>query len=110
MTSVASVDMRNGHTRSRGLRTESASAPSCLKTAVDITSFLVRWMDPAAKGVCRWGSGIFGALCRIMVPTTFNTGKRESTIAFIMPVSLALGALYNRSFPPWRFDGNLHVA
>jgi len=109
VASVAIVDVRSGHTRSRGSRTGGGRAPSCLKTAVDITSFMVRWMGPAAKGARRRGSGIFGALCRIMVPTTFNSGKRAGTIGFSMPVRLASGALYDRSFPPWRFDGDLHV-
>ena len=74
VASVASVDVRSGHTKSRGSWMGGRSAPSCLKTAVDITSFIVRWMGPAAKGARRRGSGIFGALCRIMVPITFNTG------------------------------------
>jgi len=110
VASVASVDVWSGNTRSRGLRTEGGSAPSCLKTAVDITSFIVRWMGPAAKGTRRRGSGTFGALCRIMVPTTFNTGKWAGTIGFSMPVRLASCALYDRSLPPWRFDGDLYVA
>jgi len=76
---------------------------------VDITSFIVRWMGPAAKGARRGGSGIFVALCRIMVPTTFNTGKQVGTIGFSMPVRLASCALYDRGFPPWRFDSDLHV-
>jgi len=66
-------------------------------------------MGPTAKGARRRGSGIFGALCRIMVPTTFNTVKRAGTIDFSIPVRLASCALYDRSFRPWRFDGDLHV-
>ena len=109
MANIAIVDVRSGHTRSRGSRTRGGIAPSCLKSAVDITSFIVRWMRLTAKGARRRGSGIFRALCRIMDPTTFNTGKRAGTIGFSMLVRLASGALYDRSFPPWCFDGDLHI-
>ena len=108
MAIVANVDAEWA-CESRGLRTEGGSALSSLKTAVDIVSFIVRWLVPAAKGARRWGSGIFGSLCRIMVPTTLNIGKRAGTTGFSMPVRLASGALYDRTFPPWRFDGDLHV-
>ena len=62
MASVASIDVWSGKTSSRGSRTGGGSAPSCLKTAVDITSFIVRWMGPAAKDTRRRSSGFFGAL------------------------------------------------
>jgi hypothetical protein len=39
---VASVYMRSGHARSGRPRARGRGAPSCLKTAVDITSFVVR--------------------------------------------------------------------
>jgi hypothetical protein len=75
MANVASVDVPSGHARSRGPRASWGGAPSCLKTAVDITYFVICWVGPAAKGACRLGSGIFGAHCRIMVTTRFNTDK-----------------------------------
>ena len=55
VASVDSVDVWSGNTRSRGSRRGGGSAPSCLKMAVDITSFIVCWMGPAAKGARRRG-------------------------------------------------------
>ena len=98
MAIVASVNVRRGHTGSTGSRTWCGNAPSCQTMAVDITSFIVRWMGPTAKGACRGGGGIFGELCRILVPTTFNTGKRAGKIGFSMPLRLASGTLYDRIF------------
>jgi hypothetical protein len=110
VANVASVDVRSGHARSGRPWSGGGGAPSCLKTAVDITSFINRWVGPATKGARRRGSGIFGAHCRIMVTTTFDTDKWSDAIGFSMPVRLAPSALHERSFLPRRFDGNLHVA
>ena len=88
---------------------EGGGAPSCLKTAVDFTSFVICWVGIAAEGALRRGGGIFGAHCRIMVTTTFDTDKWSGTIGFSMSVRLAPGALYDRSFLSRRFDGDLHV-
>jgi hypothetical protein len=107
---VASVDLRSGHARSGRPRARAGGAPSCLKTAVDITSFVVRWVRPATKGARRRGSGIFGAHCCIMVTTTFNTDKYSGAISFSKPVGLAPSALHNRSFLPRLFDDNFHIA
>jgi hypothetical protein len=95
--------------RGVGCRFEGGGDPSCLKTAIDITSFIICWVGPAAKGARRRGSGIFGAHCRIMVTTTFNTDKWPDAIGFRMPVRLTPGALYDRSFLPRRFEGILHL-
>jgi hypothetical protein len=110
VANVASVDLRSGHARSGRPWAWGGGTPSYLKTAVDITSFVIRWVRSAAKGARRRGSGIFGAHCRIMVTTTFNTDKWSSAIGFSMPVGLAPSALHDRSFLPRRFDDNLHVA
>jgi hypothetical protein len=109
MANVASVDVWSGHVRSRKRRARGGGAMGCLKTAVDITSFVICWVGPAAKGAHHQGSGIFGAHCHIMVTTTFNTDKWLGAIGFSMPVRLAPGALYDGSFLPQHFDGNLHV-
>jgi hypothetical protein len=106
---VVSDDLRSGHARSGRPRASGRGAPSCLKTALDITSFVVRWVRPATKGARRRGSGIFGAHCRIMVIPAFNTDKWSEAIGFSMPVGLAPSALHD-SFLPRRFDDNLHVA
>jgi hypothetical protein len=107
---ITSVDLRSEHGRSGRPRARGGGAPSSLKKAVDITSFVVRWVRPATKSARRRGSGIFGTHCHIMVTTTFNTDKRSGAISFSMPVSLAPGALHNRSFLPRCFDYNLYVA
>jgi hypothetical protein len=109
VANVASVNVLSGHARSGRLRSGGGGAPSCLKAAVDITPFIICWVGPAAKGTRRRGSGIFGAHCRIMVTTTFNTDKWSGAIGFSMPVRLAPSALYDRSFLSRRFDSNLHV-
>jgi hypothetical protein len=110
VANVASVDLRSGHAKSGRPRAMGRGAPSCLKTAVYITFFVIRWVRPATKGARRRGSGIFGAHCRIMVTTTFNTDKWSGAIGFSVPVGLAPSALHDRSFLPRRFDDNLHVA
>ena len=95
MAHVTSVDVWSEHTRSRRPQW-GRSASSCLETAVDITSFIICWMGPTAKGALRWGSRIFGIHCRIMVTTKFNTHKWSGAIRFSMHVRLAPNALYYR--------------
>jgi hypothetical protein len=109
VANVAIVDLRSGHARSGSSLAGGGCPPSCLKTAVDITIFVIRWVSPAAKGARRRGSGIFGAHSRSMVSTIFNTDKWPGAIGFSRPVGLAPSALHDRSFLPWRFNYN-HVA
>jgi hypothetical protein len=98
MVNIASVNMRDGHAGSRNPRAGDRSALSCLEAAVNITSFIICWVGPAAEGARRRDSGVFGAHCCIMVTTTFNTDEWSGAIGFGMSVRLAPGALYDRSF------------
>ena len=106
---VASVDVLSRQARRKRPWARGGGAPGCLETAVDVTTFVICWVGPAAEGALRRSGGIFGALCRIMVTTTLNTDEWSGTIGFSVPVRLAPGALYDGSFLSRRFNGDLHV-
>ena len=70
MASVASVDVWSGNTRSRGSRTGGRKSPD-LSEDGGTHHILYSSLDgPRRKGRMSPGLRDFGALCRIMVPTT----------------------------------------
>jgi hypothetical protein len=105
MANVTSVNVRSGHARSRRPRAREGASPSCLKTAVDITSFVICWVGPPQRAHV---AGVVGSFVHAAVLFS-PPDKWSGAIGFSMPVGLAPGSLYDRSFLPWRFNGNLHV-